>query len=299
MDGTVAWLTGRIVKTHCECDIRFYPFDTQTCGLIFSTWLYNKQSIQLKTPSPAMFGDFYKENGEWEYLRYDTELKEVRSGGALYEMLHLNLTFRRRPSFYFMNYILVGALLSWLLCLTFKLAPDSGDKIGFVLTVLLTYTVYLAFVLDNIPRTSQRTSMLEKFNFIHIQMNQRAKFRNSTNALTTTMVINIIFGVIATAISVFVLKCNAMPPEEPIPRWLKNLIKYVLKPILGHKQNGRVCFCCFKNKKKNKIDMDAAEIKNKMESWIEKDHGACSDDLSWPEVGQIVDDITYIDNSKV
>lgn len=165
-DGTIAWLTGKIISTHCECDIRFFPFDTQTCGVVFTTWLYNKQSIQIKAANPAMFMEFYKENGEWEFIRYETPLQDVRSSGIDYQLLNFNFTFRRRPSFYFMNYILVGVLLSWLLCLTFKLTPDSGDKIGFVLTVMLTYTVYLSFVLDNIPRTSQRTSMLGKLIYL-------------------------------------------------------------------------------------------------------------------------------------
>lgn len=154
---------GRIVKSHCEFDVRFYPFDTQTCGITMSTWMYSKEQILLDTIKPiSVLMEFFKENGEWEYLRYSTSNEDTTSAGVTFQQLTFNFTFRRRPSYYFMNYILVGTLLAWLLCLIFKLPAESGEKVGYTLTVLLTYTVYLTIVLDNIPRTSQRTSMLGK-----------------------------------------------------------------------------------------------------------------------------------------
>jgi hypothetical protein len=41
-----------------------------------------------------------------------------------------------------------------LIAMVFKLPVDSGEKIGFSLTVLLAYAVYLTMISENIPSTS-------------------------------------------------------------------------------------------------------------------------------------------------
>jgi hypothetical protein len=54
-------------------------------------------------------------------------------------------------------------LLAFLSAMVFKLPPDSGEKMGFSLTVLLAYAVYLTIISDDMPSTSTSTSVLCKF----------------------------------------------------------------------------------------------------------------------------------------
>lgn len=44
--------------------------------------------------------------------------------------------------------------MAFLVAMVFKLPADSGEKVGFGLTVLLAYAVYLSLISTDIPSTS-------------------------------------------------------------------------------------------------------------------------------------------------
>ena len=62
-------------------------------------------------------------------------------------------------------------LLSFLCCAVFLLPPDSGEKIGYALTVLLSYAVYLSLISENIPEDSLNVSLLSEYTCTNFQGN--------------------------------------------------------------------------------------------------------------------------------
>ena len=54
-------------------------------------------------------------------------------------------------------------LNSVLMNAVFALPIESGEKMGFSLTVLLSYTVFLTWVTENLPPVSTDTSILREF----------------------------------------------------------------------------------------------------------------------------------------
>ena len=46
-DGRVRWEPGGVFRTMCPIDIRFYPFDEQTCRLKFGAWSYYTTKMNL------------------------------------------------------------------------------------------------------------------------------------------------------------------------------------------------------------------------------------------------------------
>ncbi len=40
-DGMVFWEPPVIVKSYCDINVKYFPFDEQTCHLKFGTWSYN------------------------------------------------------------------------------------------------------------------------------------------------------------------------------------------------------------------------------------------------------------------
>ena len=79
----------------------------------------------------------------------------------------LTFTFelRRRPLFHILNTVFPVILMASLTVFVFKLPPESGERIGMSLTVLLAYAVYLTLISDNIPQTSISASILCKCQF--------------------------------------------------------------------------------------------------------------------------------------
>ncbi|KAL3855537.1 hypothetical protein ACJMK2_014744 [Sinanodonta woodiana] len=162
MNGTgfVAWTPGGIYETNCDCDVTYYPFDTQICSIVLSTWAYTSDEISLQLGNPAVQTSMYSENGEWELLsvfgQNTTTTRETKN----FSRLMFTLTLRRRFLFHVLNTILPVVVMATLIVLVFKLPPESGERIGMSLTAVLTYAVYLTLISDNIPRTSLSACIL-------------------------------------------------------------------------------------------------------------------------------------------
>ena len=66
----------------------------------------------------------------------------------------------RLPKFYMMFIIFPMTLLMGLYPLIFIIPPDSGERLGYGLTIMLSITVYLLVISDKLPETSNSYSML-------------------------------------------------------------------------------------------------------------------------------------------
>ena len=80
-----------------------------------------------------------------------------------YPELYYTLHLRRLARFYLMNIIVPSALISFLAFLSFGLPPDSGERIGLVITTLLSLAVFMMIISDQIPPTSDVFPLLQKF----------------------------------------------------------------------------------------------------------------------------------------
>jgi len=46
--GYVMWIPCTIYKSSCSIDVEYFPFDEQTCTLIFGSWTYHGEEVTLK-----------------------------------------------------------------------------------------------------------------------------------------------------------------------------------------------------------------------------------------------------------
>lgn len=163
-NGQVTWSPADIFTTSCVTDITYYPFDTQTCDIIVTSWGYTKAEMQFQVDRYVPLGmSNYQENGEWKYIGYTvTNGVEQREAVQFFQIIY-SLTFERRSEFHIMNSIAPMVCISLLACFVFKLSADAGEKVGFSLTILLTSAVYLTLVSDSIPTTSLTTPYLSKY----------------------------------------------------------------------------------------------------------------------------------------
>ena len=159
-NGNILWEPGHRFKTSCSLDTRMYPFDSQNCSLVFSTWMHLGNVVKLLSLYDEILFDNLEENGEWKIISSTAKSSYLQGYGYNLPRFIVTLTLQRRALYYALIVCVPILILSILNCLVYLLPPDSGEEISFCLTVLLAYLVYISFLSDNLPRTSKTTSYL-------------------------------------------------------------------------------------------------------------------------------------------
>ena len=163
-NGRVIWNPAGVYKVNCESNTKFYPMDTQSCYIKVSGWAYTEAEIELIFNINAVDKSYYTENGEWDLLTTEGYNSNSNSrDGQSFSTLSFLIKLQRRLLFHIVNTLFPVALMALLIPFVFKLPVDSGDKVGFSLTVLLSYAVYLTLISDNIPSTSVTVCFLCKY----------------------------------------------------------------------------------------------------------------------------------------
>ncbi|RUS71652.1 hypothetical protein EGW08_020592, partial [Elysia chlorotica] len=157
--GLVNWKPSQVVKTGCDIDVTYYPFDTQTCNIIVSTWMSKSTDIDIdpESGSSGLILDRYSVSGTWELIA--NELQTLPTDKGL-TRIQFKIKLKRLRTFYILNIILPVLFLSFTASMVFFLPADAGEKIGMGITVLLAYAVYLTIIADNMPQTSLQVSYL-------------------------------------------------------------------------------------------------------------------------------------------
>ncbi|XP_077290472.1 nicotinic acetylcholine receptor alpha2 [Arctopsyche grandis] len=172
--GKVMWTPPAIFKSSCEIDVRYFPFDQQTCFLKFGSWTYDGDQIDLKHISQKP-GDNKVEVGielreyypsvEWDILGVPAERHEKYYPCCQepYPDIFFNITLRRKTLFYTVNLIVPCVGISYLSVLVFYLPADSGEKIALSISILLSQTMFFLLISEIIPSTSLALPLLGKY----------------------------------------------------------------------------------------------------------------------------------------
>ena len=128
--GNIELFPPSITTTSCKTDVANFPFDEKHCVIIFGSWAFTSDVINLTTNSVQL--DQYVRNGEWSLISTKQTVKLITFQGqnGSYSLLYIDLYFRRRTLFYTFNFILPNLILDLLTCFSFMLPPERGEKVG-------------------------------------------------------------------------------------------------------------------------------------------------------------------------
>ncbi|CAH1796315.1 unnamed protein product [Owenia fusiformis] len=222
-DGAANIDIGGDFSTVCPVNIKFYPFDDQICKFIFANWVYTGNDVNLTCMEPHVNLEVFLESGEWEII--ETNGKRIEYFYAAhpdlpYPEVHYTIVLRRKPLFYMINVVLPVMLIACLTLLVFWLPADSGEKMSMGLTILLSFSVFLLLIVDNIPKTSTATPLIVVF-------------------LVTLMSIT----TMSVGFTVMVLHIHFYGhPELHPPKWLIKLVSTVHKSQILHQDTSEVYY---------------------------------------------------------
>jgi len=153
-NGTSIWNNPARFKTLCRINVKFFPFDIQKCELKMGSWMYNARMLNMKPMKDQKFpSQHFQPNGEWNI--YSVKMKRNEQKYQCCQVPYVDVTITiemgRESMDYVINLILPCCLISSMIFLGFILPPESGERIGLSITVLLAMTVFQQLTSEIMP----------------------------------------------------------------------------------------------------------------------------------------------------
>ncbi|OWF50205.1 acetylcholine receptor subunit beta-type lev-1-like [Mizuhopecten yessoensis] len=198
--GVVLWSPPGTISSTCNADVTYYPFDLQTCLLRFMPWGYTTAEIQINAISSTLSLSIFSQNPTWELT--STKLETSQSPMLNFQM---TISFKRRDTFFIVNLILPVVFMCFINMFAFQIPLETGDRLGFATTLLLTIAVFLSVVTDALPQSSTPSIPL----------------------LCYLLIIHILLSMMIVFCTIFGLRLYVRPSDEPVPKWVIKLTKFV------------------------------------------------------------------------
>ncbi|XP_070571424.1 neuronal acetylcholine receptor subunit alpha-10-like [Ptychodera flava] len=214
--GAMLWAAPTIFQSTCHLDVRYFPFDHQVCSLKFGPWQYSGFEIMITGEGDKnVHRDVFMSDGEWDMVDF-TAINSISyypdEPGVPFADVTYYVSLRRRPVFYVINLLLPCALLSVITMFVFILPVESGEKINFGITILLSMTVFLLVLAESMPPSSV-IPLLGQF-----------------------YAVSLVLVTMSVSLSAVVVNLHHSGPERSkVPYWVKKWILHRLGNVFGYK----------------------------------------------------------------
>ena len=155
-NGTAEFTLGNIISSKCYVDTSFYPWDTQSCEILFAVLGYLLKEVEIQYLHNSSNRIYHIKHGQWKL----SEMSASHGHVSQIPAIAAELILIRKPTFLIINIILPIIFMSYLNLLVFMLPVESGEKLSYAITVLLSIAVFLTLVGDNLPKNSNPISVL-------------------------------------------------------------------------------------------------------------------------------------------
>lgn len=136
----------------CNIQITHYPVDVQSCLFEFSPNGYSSDEIRINIIDREVVGNGYKENSAWEFKNGEAFAREGKRSEA--DAFIVSVSYERRSIIHVITVIVPTSLMGFVHMLAFFLPDDSGERVGFSVTVLLSLAVYQSMLSEALPKAS-------------------------------------------------------------------------------------------------------------------------------------------------
>ncbi|KAH9498109.1 Acetylcholine receptor subunit alpha, partial [Bulinus truncatus] len=229
--GEVSWNPPGLLTVSCNMDITYFPWDKHKCAIQVTSFGYTIQEVSIFVYGNGVSLSYFSPDGEWILLDNWTNRTIFTEDNYEYSKVYYYFYLSRRPLYYGLNYLLPVLITSLLTIFVFVLPAESGEKIGYCLTVLLGYMVILTLIAADLPTTAEYTSILELY-----------------------IAVVLIMGGLSVILSIYVLEIHHRPDDQPIPGYVRRLTMAGMR------------VCCYEGCCRGKVspkEQDVNETKSK------------------------------------
>ncbi|XP_072039415.1 neuronal acetylcholine receptor subunit beta-3-like [Amphiura filiformis] len=173
-DGTMIMDSPGIISSLCDVDIGKFPFDTQICPFIFTTQNVPDDLVHLQVGRGvvrSLDAATWRLGDSLDHISYVVTVDVVPHMSLNYPYVEFYLSMERLPQYYLYTVGLPSTAVTLLSLFTFWLPADCGEKLSFVVSLMLGLTVFQLVVADTLPETSSdKQPLLSTFLLFNLMM---------------------------------------------------------------------------------------------------------------------------------
>jgi len=156
-DGNVLWSRPGMIKATCRFDLTHFPYDQQNCYLKLGSWSYTGYHLIIQKYNPTIDLDNYQLNEEWHLKSTSANVNKLKYNCCPddYYDITFNFTLKRHSGYYETNIIIPTFATASLILITLLIPWESGERISFTITVMLSLIVFLLLLSDILPKSNQ------------------------------------------------------------------------------------------------------------------------------------------------
>ncbi|OWF51285.1 Neuronal acetylcholine receptor subunit alpha-6 [Mizuhopecten yessoensis] len=154
-DGSLLWEPYEVFQTKCTMDVEYVPVDKQTCAINVRVWTSEIEEVIVRLSKFAISLTNFQANSEWDLVGHSAETFILTQSS----MIIFSISIQRKPQYYMYNIVSPILMLSLQSVFTFAIPLESGEQLGFCMTVYLAFAV---FVSASLP-VSSVLSLLGKY----------------------------------------------------------------------------------------------------------------------------------------
>uniref|UniRef100_A0A1I8F4Q6 Neur_chan_memb domain-containing protein n=1 Tax=Macrostomum lignano TaxID=282301 RepID=A0A1I8F4Q6_9PLAT len=209
-DGNVSWLSTNIFESACIIDVKYFPFDTQFCNMDFGSWTFSDRELDINFTTEQMDATNYLPSTEWVLKNVTAPANYSCCPDVLFPLVTYQIILQRKPFFYVFNMLLPCIIITYVALLGFSVPADSGEKVTMGITTLLSMTVFLMLVAEQLPPNSKSLPMIGIYYGVAISIVS-----------------------VATGCTVLTLNVYSMGKKgSPLPGWAKRLVFGVIAKLV-------------------------------------------------------------------
>ena len=201
--GHASWTTGGLMKSTCSVDVGKYPFDKQACKADFNVWGYDFDEVEIYTISDKVDTSLFTGNVAW--VLDGTHVQTTRP--TTWSQLEVTFYLQRKASFVVVNILMPILFLSLINVFVFLLIPESGERVSYCITVLLSIAVFMTIISDTLPRSSEPLPII-----------------------SYKLMLDMIVSSLITFVTVLNLRLYYRDDKKALPGWLSNLYLFLYRP---------------------------------------------------------------------
>ena len=153
-EGNVVVQFHMIYEIICALQLQYFPFDEQSCELVFGDWRYTSSELEFQLDENGADISYFQVNPRWGLVAFESSgipARFTHEHGDEYNTLTFILDIRRRPTMPVCYLIVPNILVNIIVVMSFLLPCDAAERCTLGISLYLCMVIYLLLFEQLIP----------------------------------------------------------------------------------------------------------------------------------------------------